>query len=85
MSTYEAQSWQVPTRTTSWEQPPPSSKAGPFGHRQAEERKTDDVTLGMTSALKREEVPAFGLQIEGMLEPFIDIVKNQLARRLVCP
>lgn len=31
MSLYEAQSWQVPGRQTSWEQPAPPSRSGMFG------------------------------------------------------
>lgn len=71
MSTYEAQSWQVPARPTSWEQAVPPSKAGMSGSN-GHWKSRADRNPGMTPAVQREEVPAFGMQVEGMWDHFIN-------------
>lgn len=67
MAFYEAQSWQVPARTGSWEQPPPPSRSG-IRWQNRQRMVFPDCGTGTNSAMQREDTSAFDMQIEGKLE-----------------
>lgn len=65
MSYYEAQSWQIPARQTSWDQPPPPSRSGTISANVLESRVWFDGYAGTSSAMQHEDAAAFDTQIEG--------------------
>ena len=65
MSYYEAQSWQIPARQTSWDQPPPPSRSGTISANVLESRAWFDDYAGTSSAMQHEDAAAFDTQIEG--------------------
>ncbi|MCJ1466847.1 hypothetical protein MMC07_005468 [Pseudocyphellaria aurata] len=58
MSFYDAQSWQVPVRPTSWEQPLPPSRSG------------------TNSAMQREDINAFDIQMEEVDRALDNLTKS---------
>lgn len=67
MAFYEAQSWQVPARTGSWEQPPPPSRSGMRWQNHPTAMAFPDCVTG-TNSVQREDTNAFDMQIEGKLK-----------------
>ena len=67
MSYYEAQSWQLPVRQTSWDQPPPPpSRSGTISQTSLNPRAGSDGYAGTTSVMQHEDLAAFDTQIEGV-------------------
>ena len=65
MSYYEAQSWQIPARQTSWDQPPPPPRSGTISANVLESRVWFDGYAGTSSAMQHEDAAAFDTQLEG--------------------
>lgn len=67
MSYYEAQSWQLPARQASWDQPPPPpSRSGTVTQIRLKSRAGSDGYAGTTSVMQNEDLAAFDTQIEGV-------------------
>lgn len=82
MAFYEAQSWQVPARTGSWEQPPPPSRSS-MRWQNYPRMAFPDCVSGTNSVMQREDTSAFDMQIEGKLETCYGGNKWQYKNRIV--
>lgn len=65
MSYYEAQSWQLPARQTSWDQPTPPSRSGTISAKALDLGARSDGYVGTGSTMQYEDASAFDTQIEG--------------------
>ena len=67
MSYYEAQSWQLPVRQATWDQPPPPpSRSGTINQTSLKQGVGSDGYAGTTSVMQNEDIAAFDTQIEGV-------------------